>query len=82
MEAHLIRAISSEPVKQILQQLPVRYREAIHRKFVLEQDTPTAAKEMGTTSQNFRLILCHALRRFRELWEKYFGSPALAGLAL
>jgi RNA polymerase sigma factor (sigma-70 family) len=77
VEARLIRALSTEPVQHILQQLPVRYREAIHRRFVLEQDTPTAAREMGTTSQNFRLILCHALRRFRELWEKYFGDSPM-----
>lgn len=80
VETRLIRALSSEPVQQILMQLPVRYREAIHRRFVLEQDTPTAAREMGTTSQNFRLILCHALRRFRELWERCFGESPMGDI--
>ena len=74
VEARLISSLSSQPVKQIMEQLPARYREAIHRKFVLEQDTPTAAKAMGTTTQNFRLILFHAMRRFRELWKRYFGD--------
>ena len=79
VEAQMIRGLNNQPVQQILQELPVRYREAIHRRFVLEEDTPTAAKAMGTTSQNFRLILCHTLRRFRELWERYFGDPPTAG---
>jgi RNA polymerase sigma factor (sigma-70 family) len=74
VEEHLIRGWPKGRCQFILSKLPARYREAIQRVYVMEQDRPTAAREMGTTTDNFRLILCRALQRFKELWQKHFGD--------
>lgn len=71
IEARLIRSLDSDLVQFVLQRLAHSYREAINREFVLEQDRTTAARAMDTTTSNYRLILCRALKRFREEWGKY-----------
>lgn len=71
IEARLIRSLDVDLVQFVLQRLANSYREAINREFVLEQDRQTAARAMETTTSNYRLILCRALKRFREEWAKY-----------
>lgn len=74
IEASLIKDLDVAPVNFILQKIPDRYREAIERDLFLEQDRPSAAREMGTSTNNFRLILLRALRRYREEWTKHYGD--------
>jgi len=74
IEARLISKLDKSRVEFILEKLPQRYREAIERVYLWEQDRRMAALAMKTTIDNLRLILCRALQRFREEWEKYFGS--------
>ncbi len=71
IEARLIRSLDGDLVQFVLQRLANSYREVINREFVLEQDRQTAARAMDTTTNNYRLILCRALKRFREEWGKY-----------
>jgi RNA polymerase sigma factor (sigma-70 family) len=80
IEALLVRSAPIQSVQFILKKLPDRYREAIERVYILEQDRQTAARAMGTTTDNLRLILLRALRKFRELWTKYFGDSPLGRL--
>jgi len=68
-EAQLIRELDARLVRWILQKLSTRDRDALNRIFFLEQDRATAAREMGTTTENLRLILCRALQRFSREWD-------------
>ncbi len=74
IEARLIRKLDRPRVDFILEKLPQRYREAIERVYLREQDRRVAALAMRTTIDNLRLILHRAKERFREEWERYFGS--------
>ena len=68
-DIRLIKKLDQGLVHRIIQRMQPRDREVIERIIFQEQDRPTAAREMGVTQDNLRLILCRALKRFRTDWD-------------
>ncbi len=69
-EADLLKQFDRRRVRAVLQRLLPRDREALEREFLLEQDRDTIAGALGVTRVQLRLILFHAVRRFRAEWRK------------
>ena len=70
-DVRLIRQLDARVVQKVMQRLSVRYRDAINRVFFLHQDRDAAAKAMNVSRGNLRVILCHAMKRFRIEWDIY-----------
>jgi len=64
----LSNELQARRVREILQRLPARYRDAINRIYFEEQGRAEIASDDGVSRANLRLILCRALKRFRAEW--------------
>ncbi len=59
--------IRAERVKQLLEQLPVNYRQVLELRFLQRCSTVEAARRIGVSEDNARVLQFRALRRAAEL---------------
>lgn len=67
-DVQVIKALDQLMVRRLVLKLSSRDRDVINRLFFLQQDRATAARELGVSQVNLRLLLCRALKRFRCEW--------------
>jgi RNA polymerase sigma-70 factor, ECF subfamily len=58
-------------VRQALGGLPGKYQEIINLKFFAEKDNVEIAEILKTSENNVRVIICRALKCFRQEYQKY-----------
>ncbi len=75
-DVQVIKGLNQTLVQRVVRKLSSRDRDAINRVFFLQQDRPTAAREMSVSPERLRTILCRALKRFRIEWDNIQGAGA------
>jgi RNA polymerase sigma factor (sigma-70 family) len=64
----IIKKLDARRVERTLQRLAPRYRDVLQRVYLLQQDRKIAASQMNVGQENLKVILCRALKRFRDEW--------------
>lgn len=66
----------AELMRQLIGELRIeRDREVLTRYYIAEEPKEQICASLGLTSLQFNIILFRALKRYRELYIKRFGSP-------
>jgi RNA polymerase sigma factor (sigma-70 family) len=73
-DVQVIKGLNQALVQRVVRKLSSRDREAINRVFFLQEDRPTAARQMNVSQERLRTILCRALKRFRIEWDNIQGA--------
>ena len=65
--ASMMSRIAAERVREILQELPERYREVLTYRFLLNFSIRDTAVKMGLTEMNVRVVQYRALKRAADI---------------
>jgi RNA polymerase sigma-70 factor (ECF subfamily) len=69
LEEAVEQEMLGESVRARLDDLQIaRDREVLVRRYLLDEDTETVARELGITESEVRVVLCRARKRLRSAW--------------
>jgi RNA polymerase sigma factor (sigma-70 family) len=63
--------LQARRVRQLVQELPPRYRDAIEQVYLKEQSRADITSENGLSRSILRLRLCRALKRLKKEWHSH-----------